>query len=368
LSLYRIIRPILFSLSAESAHEFALGSLRRTLQNSALRHAAENRFHRAPFGNLKRFGLTFRNPVGLAAGFDKNGTAADLLSSLGFGFIEVGTVTSEAQPGNPKPRIFRLPRDRALINRLGFNNCGAKALVKNLKKHRPDCVLGINIGKSRGVAIEKAIPDYLKTLGTIYHTADYVAVNVSSPNTPQLRELQQPEMLRDLLGALQSRNTELAAKTFLPAPKPILLKIAPDLSDEDIESLVEIALDQGVAGIIATNTTINRDGLQSARARIEAIGEGGLSGAPLRDRSNEIISQIYRLTKGSLPIVGVGGIFTAEDAWKKICAGASLVQLYTGFIYEGPGVARDINDGLRQIVSKEGFVSLDEAVGCRAEA
>jgi dihydroorotate dehydrogenase len=363
LSLYRIIRPILFRLPAESAHEFALRSLRRALQNSAVRRAAENRFQRTPFGTLKRFGLTFRNPVGLAAGFDKNGTAADLLSSLGFGFIEVGTVTSEAQPGNPHPRIFRLPRDRALINRLGFNNCGAKALVKNLKKHRPDCVLGINIGKSRSVAIEKAIPDYLKTFATIYNTADYVAVNVSSPNTPHLRELQQAEMLADLLEALQSRNAELAAKTFLPAPKPILLKIAPDLSEAEIESIVKIAVDKGIAGIIATNTTVGREGLKSDRARIEAIGEGGLSGAPLRDQSNEIISLIYRVTKGSLPIVGVGGIFTAEDAWKKICAGASLVQLYTGFIYEGPGVARDINDGLRQIASREGFVSLDEAVG-----
>lgn len=334
------------------------------MRSTTLRRAAENRFQRTPFGNLKRFGLTFRNPVGLAAGFDKNGTAADLLSSLGFGFIEVGTVTSEAQPGNPQPRIFRLPRDRAIINRLGFNNCGAKTLVKNLKKHRPDCVLGINIGKSRSVAIEKAIPDYLKTFATIYNAADYVAVNVSSPNTPKLRELQQPEMLTDLLHALQSRNAELAAKNFLPAPKPILLKIAPDLSEAEIESIVNIAVDKGVAGIIATNTTVSREGLQSSRARIDAIGEGGLSGVPLRDHSNEIISLIYRLTKGSLPIVGVGGIFTAEDAWKKICAGASLVQLYTGFIYQGPGVARDINEGLRQIVSQKGFVSLDEAVGC----
>src|ERR1044072_1935191 len=180
--IYRsLIRPILFRLPAESAHEFALRSLRRALQNPAIRRAAETRFQRTPSGNLKRLGLPCRNPVGLAAGFDKNGTAADLLSSLGFGFIEVGTVTSEAQPGNPQPRVFRLLRDRAIINRLGFNKCGAKALVKNLKKHRPDCVLGINIGKARSVAIERAIPDYLKTFTTIYNTADYVAVNVSSP-------------------------------------------------------------------------------------------------------------------------------------------------------------------------------------------
>ena len=336
------------------------------MQNAAVRRSAENRFQRSPFGKLKRFGLTFRNPVGLAAGFDKNGTAADFLSSLGFGFIEVGTVTSESQPGNPKPRLFRLPRDRALINRLGFNNCGAKSLVKNLKKHRPDCVLGINIGKSRRVPIEDAVSDYLTTFEIIFDTADYVAINVSSPNTPQLRELQQPEMLAELLSALQKRNGELAEKTYLPSPKPILLKIAPDLTEDEIESIVQIALEKGVAGIIATNTTVRRDGLQSSQAKLEAIGDGGLSGKPLGDRSNEIIALIYRLTNGSLPIVGVGGIFTAEDAWQKICAGASLIQLYTGFIYEGPGVARSINEGLRQLVSKGGFVSLDEAVGSQA--
>jgi dihydroorotate dehydrogenase len=363
LSLYRIIRPILFRLPAESAHEFALRSLALAMQNSTVRRAAAKRFQRTPFGSLKRFGLTFGNPVGLAAGFDKNGTAADLLCALGFGFVEVGTVTSEQQPGNPRPRIFRLPRDRALINSLGFNNCGAKALVKNLKQHRPDCVLGINIGKSRSVSIEDAIADYLKTFATVYDTADYIAVNVSSPNTPQLRELQQPNMLADLLSALQKRNRELAAKSFLAGPKPLLLKIAPDLTENEIESIVQIALEKGVAGIIATNTTVSREGLQTPRSKIEASGDGGLSGAPLRDRSNKVITLLYRLTKGSLPIVGVGGIFTAEDAWQKICAGASLVQLYTGFIYEGPGIARDINEGLRRIVSQNGFVSLDEAVG-----
>ena len=367
--LYRsIVRPILFRLPAESAHEFALRSLAVALRNESVRHAAERRFQRSPFGNLKRFGLTFRNPVGLAAGFDKDGKAADLLCTLGFGFIEVGTVTSAAQPGNPKPRILRLPRDRALINRLGFNNCGAKALVKNLKQHRPGCVLGINIGKSRKVEIEDAIPDYLKTFEIVYDLADYIAVNVSSPNTPQLRDLQKPEMLQDLLDELQKRNQLLAEKFSLSAAKPLLLKIAPDLTEEEISWIVEIAVRAGVAGIIATNTTVGRDGLQSPTARIKASGEGGLSGAPLRTRSNEVIQMIYRLTNGSLPIIGVGGVFTAEDAWEKICAGASLIQLYTGFIYEGPGIARNINEGLRRILSKEGFVSLDEAVGSRAGA
>lgn len=326
----------------------------------------EKRYQRAPFGKIKRFGLTFSNPVGLAAGFDKNGEAVDALSALGFGFVEVGTVTSEAQPGNPKPRIFRLPADRALINRLGFNNSGAKQVVKNLKEHRADCVLGINIGKSRSVPVEKAIPDYLKTFSIVYEIADYIAVNVSSPNTPQLRDLQQPDLLNDLLTSLQRRNAELAEKYSLAAPRPLLLKIAPDLSEDEIRAIIAVAQENKVSGIIATNTSVNREGLQTSNARVVEIGEGGLSGAPLRNRSNEVIRTIYRLTNGTMPIVGVGGVFTADDAWDKICAGASLIQIYTGFIYEGPGIARRINEGLRQFVSKEGFVSLDEAVGSRA--
>jgi dihydroorotate dehydrogenase len=331
-----------------------------------IRTSVERKHQSVPFGNLKRFGLTFRNPVGLAAGFDKNGEAADALSALGFGFIEVGTVTSDPQPGNDTPRLFRLPRDRALINRLGFNNCGAKQLVKNLKHHAPDCVLGVNIGKARKVPLEKAVADYLKTFTIVYGVADYIAVNVSSPNTPQLRELQETENLRELLTQLQTRNRELAEKQSLPAPRPLLLKIAPDLNHESIASIVEVAQQAGISGIIATNTTTNRDGLQSSSARVASAGEGGLSGAPLRERSNEVIRTIYRLTNGTLPIIGVGGVFTAEDAWEKICAGASLIQLYTGFIYEGPSAARRINEGLRRIVTARGYVSLDEAVGCES--
>ena len=368
LSLYSsLVRPLLFRLPAETAHRFALSSLSKALEFDTIRRAAERQYQSSPFGNLRRFGLTFRNPVGLAAGFDKNGDAADLLSVLGFGFIEAGTVTNEAQPGNPSPRLIRLPQDRALINRLGFNNCGAKQLVKNLKQHRPNCVLGVNIGKARSVPVEKAIPDYLKTFGLVYEAADYIAVNVSSPNTPQLRELQQTEMLRELLTQLQKRSRELAEKYSLPAPRPLLLKIAPDLDENDVASIVEVGQQAGISGIIATNTTTSRAGLQSSSKRIASAGEGGLSGAPLRERSNEVIRTIYRLTNGSMPIIGVGGVFTAEDAWEKICAGASLIQLYTGFIYEGPGVARRINEGLRRLLSSEGFVSLDEAVGSRAQ-
>ena len=341
-------------------------SLALALKSAPARRAVERRFQSAPFGNLKRFGLRFPNPIGLAAGFDKNGTVADALCALGFGFLEIGTVTSEPQPGNPRPRIFRLPGDRALINRLGFNNCGARTLAKNLKEHPPACLLGVNIGKSLSVPIQNSIADYVKTFEVVYDVADYIAVNVSSPNTPQLRELQQPEMLADLLTALQTRNSQLAEKKSLAATKPLLLKIAPDLSEDEIQAIVKVAQRAGIAGIIATNTTVARDGLQSSAARITACGEGGLSGAPLQNRSNEVIRMIYRLTSGSLPIIGVGGIFNAADAWEKICAGASLVQLYTGFIYEGPSIARRINEGLRRILSEEGFVSLDEAVGCRA--
>lgn len=369
MSLYSlIVRPLLFRLPAETAHHFALSSLSVALRSSPICAAAKRRYQTTPFGNLKRFGVSFSNPVGLAAGFDKNGEAADALSALGFGFIEVGTVTSEAQPGNPRPRIFRLTRDRALINRLGFNNCGARQLVKNIRAHRPDCVLGINIGKSRSVPVDQAIPDYLETLKIVHEVADYIAVNVSSPNTPHLRELQQPEMLSQLLNALQERNRELADQYSLASSRPLLLKIAPDLNDDELKPIVEVAQQKGISGIIATNTSVSRAGLRTAPERIAAIGDGGLSGAPLRDRSNEVIRKIYLLTKGTLPIIGVGGVFTAEDAWEKICSGASLIQLYTGFIYEGPSVARNINEGLRQILSKEGFVSLDEAVGCRADA
>jgi dihydroorotate dehydrogenase len=349
-------------------HEFALRSLSVAFSTRAARSIAAHQFHSAPFGDLKRLGLSFRNPVGLAAGFDKNGTAAQALAALGFGLIEVGSVTREPQPGNPRPRLFRLPRDRALINRAGFNNCGAAQLAENIRRRRPDCVLGVNVGKSRNVAIEDAIPDYLTSFEAIYDIADYIAINVSSPNTPNLRELQRPEMLAELLKNLQQRNDELAHRYSLSESKPLLLKIAPDLTESEIESIVEVALSANVAGIIATNTTVSRDGLQTSRAEVEACGDGGLSGRPLQNRSNKVIALIHQLTRGNLPIIGVGGVFTAEDAWEKICAGASLIQLYAGFIYVGPGVARRINEGLAEILKREGFCSLDEAVGCRSGA
>jgi dihydroorotate dehydrogenase len=362
-----ILRPLLFRLPPERAHEMALDTLSFTLGTKWAQRLASRRFSRMPFGELRRFGLNFSNPVGLAAGFDKNAAAAEYLAALGFGFIEVGTVTHQPQPGNPHPRLFRLPQDCALINRQGFNNRGAAALAKRLTAHRPDCVLGINIGKSRAVALEDATGDYLASFELVHALADYIVVNVSSPNTLNLRELQRPEALSALLSALQKRNQELANAHPSRQPVPLLVKIAPDLSERDLESIVLIAESANLAGIIATNTTTSRAGLRTSPDRVAACGEGGLSGAPLRSRSTEMIAALYKLTRGRLTIIGVGGIFTAVDAWEKISAGASLLQLYTGLIYQGVGVARDINEGLVEILSKQGFRNLDEAVGCRAE-
>ena len=364
--LYRsLLRPLLFKLPPETAHEFALHALSLGLGAGALRRAAAARAGRTTFEGLRRFGLSFDNPVGLAAGFDKNGVAARSLAALGFGFVEVGTVTNVPQPGNPKPRLFRLPLDRALVNRQGFNNDGAAALAHRLERARPDCVLGVNIGKSRAVPVEEAAEDYLASFEAVWPRADYVAVNVSSPNTPGLRELQRADLLAALLGALQRRNRELAAGARR-TPLPLLVKVAPDLGAGELEMIVEAARGAGVAGIIATNTTTGREGLRTPAARVAACGEGGLSGAPLRARSTRVVASLRLLTRGTPEVVGVGGVFTAEDAWEKICAGAGLVQLYTGFIYEGLGVARRINEGLAALLDRHGFRTLDEAVGCRA--
>jgi dihydroorotate dehydrogenase len=367
--LYRsILRPILFRLPPESAHELALRSLSFALGAKWTRNLAARRFHRASFGELERFGLSFRNPVGLAAGFDKNGKGARGLAALGFGFIEVGTVTHLAQPGNARPRLFRLPQDKALINRLGFNNDGAAAVAAHLKTHRPDCVLGINLGKSRAVSLENAVDDYLASFELVQHLADYITINVSSPNTPALRELQRADALAALLEAIQQRNRETALRDARGGrPVPLLVKIAPDLEQHELESIVEVALRAKVDGIIATNTTTGREHLMTPQAEVAACGEGGLSGKPLRARSTEVVATLYRLARGRLTIIGVGGIFNARDAWEKTCAGASLVQLYTGFVYEGVGVVREINEGLAELAQSSGFRSLDEAVGCRAE-
>lgn len=363
--LYRsVLRPILFRLPAESAHKLALHSLSSPFAPLVTKMLGDSR----PTTDLEieRFGLKFSNPVGLAAGFDKDGIALRALSALGFGFIEGGTVTHQPQPGNALPRLFRLPADKALINRAGFNNEGALAFSRSVIKHRPNCVLGISIGKSKVVPLEEAVDDYLKCFEAVFPVADYVAVNISSPNTPRLRELQNAEQLETLLSALNDRDRELSKRIDRKNTLPLLVKLAPDLEVRELEVIVDVARRQGIAGIIATNTTIERQGLRSQPDLIKAIGAGGLSGAPLRRRSTEVIANLYKLTHGSIPLIGVGGIFSPGDAWEKICAGSSLIQLYTGFIYEGPRIIHRINEGLVAMLTKEGFRSLDQAVGCRA--
>ena len=363
--LYRsLLRPLLFRLPPETAHELALSSL--SFAPGLTKTFLGDRFKRSPFGKLRRFGLSFANPVGLAAGFDKDGIALESLAALGFGFIEAGTVTYHPQPGNERPRLFRLPRDKALINRAGFNNEGAEAFAKRVAGRKLECVLGVSIGKSKIVVMENAAADYLKSFTAVYPVADYVAVNVSSPNTDRLRELQEAEQLDALLQALQERNQKLADEADGRGVVPLLVKLSPDLDADELQNIVAVARRHNVAGLIATNTTIARAPLETRDAQVQACGAGGLSGAPLRQRSREMIARLYKMTEGTLPLIGVGGIFNAEDAWEMISAGASLLQVYTGLIYEGPAIARNINEGLRKIISSKGFVSLDEAVGSRA--
>jgi len=366
--LYRsLLRPILFRLPAETAHELALQSLSFPFAAQLTRKIAKSTAISPASLQVQRFGLHFNSPVGLAAGFDKDGIALDALAALGFSFIEAGTVTFQPQPGNKRPRLFRLPEDKALINRAGFNNHGAKAFAARVSAKRPACVLGVSIGKNKVTPIENAVEDYLKTFETVFPIADYIAINVSSPNTPRLRELQNAEQLEVLLAALSLINQELTTRTRRTHAMPLLVKVAPDLNRSELQAIIELVHRHGIAGIIATNTTVDRSNLRTPVNAVRSYGEGGLSGAPLRKRSTSMIATLFRLSGGSTPLVGVGGIFSAEDAWEKICAGASLVQVYTGFIYEGPHIAHRINRGLEELLTREGFHSLDEAVGCRAQ-
>lgn len=361
-----LLRPLLFRLPPETAHHLALRSL-SFLEPKVVNNFIGRHYSTSPFGEVKRFGLSFSNPVGLAAGFDKDGIALNALAALGFGFIEAGTVTFYAQPGNKKPRLFRLPEDHALINRAGFNNEGAAAFVARVSKHRPHCVLGVSIGKSKITPLENATDDYLASFELVYPIADYIAVNVSSPNTPQLRELQQSNQLAALLSSLQSRNRELQKIHQRDTPMPLLVKLSPDLQLHEIGAIVEVIENQNISGIIATNTTTRRENLRTSAREVSTIGEGGLSGRPLKSAATSMIATLYRLTRKRIPLIGVGGIFTAQDAWEKISAGASLIQLYTGFIYQGPSIAREINFGLAEILKREGFHKLDEAIGCNAK-
>ena len=331
-----IIRPILFKQDAEHVHHFTANNLRRLFSIPGVKALYKSLFV-VEDARLHRqvFGLDFKNPVGLAAGFDKEAKLYQEMDALGFGFIEIGTVTPKGQPGNEQPRLFRLIEDEAIINRMGFNNEGVEAAVDRLKKNR-SVLIGGNIGKNKVTPNELANQDYAICFDALFPYVDYFVVNVSSPNTPNLRDLQDKEPLTQLLTELQTKNLTQAK------PKPILLKIAPDLTDSQLEDIVEIVETTKIAGVIATNTTLSREGLHS-----EKKGEmGGLSGKPLTQRSTEVIRFLHQKSEGRFPIIGVGGIHTVQDALDKLDAGATLIQLYTGFIYEGPGLIRDINKAL----------------------
>lgn len=377
--LYRLLVPsILFSwlkTDPEWLHQKTMQSLHWLTQASVAEHQRKAAIATGIVTRLqqsygrqderlqqKHWGLTFPNPVGLAAGFDKDGVAAPLWANFGFGFAELGTVTYHAQPGNPQPRLFRLMADQAVLNRMGFNNRGAADLAERLAQQWPhyqrQIPIGINLGKSKVTPLESAVEDYLGSFRLLKELGDYFVVNVSSPNTPGLRSLQAIEQLQPILTTLQQENT---------AQKPLFVKIAPDLAWDDIAAVVDLARDCGLTGVIATNTTIQKEGLKTHMLRETGnpLTEeaGGISGAPLRDRATEVIRFIWQHTQGQFPIIGVGGIFTADDAWEKITAGATLVQLYTGWIYEGPGALRRINGGLLAHLQAKGLSHISEAVG-----
>jgi dihydroorotate dehydrogenase len=344
--MYKILRFFLFKLDAEVAHHFTLRLMNFVIKLpfakflfKKLYCIEDKRLER------KLFGLTFKNPVGLAAGLDKNAACIDAFADVGFGFIEIGTVTPLPQDGNDKPRLFRIIQDEAIINRMGFNNAGMKTVKENISKSqisnlKSKVIIGGNIGKNKITPNEHAVDDYIKCFDELFDVVDYFVVNVSSPNTPNLRALQEKEPLKALLFTLQNRNK------YKAIPKPILLKIAPDLTNEQLDDIIEIITDTKLAGVVATNTTISRDLLTVEKSKVDAIGAGGLSGKPLTKKSTEIIKYIAVKSNHTIPIIAVGGIMTADDAIDKLNAGASLVQLYTGFIYEGPNLIKEINKRL----------------------
>ena len=336
-----LIKPVLFLFSPEKAHYLSVFLFKLFLRLPFFKSITRKLFVIEDASlRITKKGLNFPNKVGLAAGFDKNGIYFNSFQHFGFGFLEIGTVTPLAQPGNPKPRLFRLPKDAALINRMGFNNDGVDAMVERLKRRPIDLVIGGNIGKNKNTTEENAVEDYLTCFRKLYNYVDYFAINVSSPNTPGLRSFQDKEPLTRLLNAIKKEGATFSVT------RPILLKIAPDLSSEAILDIVEVIKATGIDGVIATNTTISREDLQTPKSEVDAMGAGGLSGKPLAEKSTEIIRQLRSLLGKSYLIMGVGGIHTAEDAKKKLDAGADLVQLYTGFIYEGPSLVKKINKSL----------------------
>ncbi len=340
--MYDLIRKALFCLPAETSHELTLEGI-----GCAERLGLTRLLKPAPSYSVEVMGLKFPNPVGLSAGLDKNGDSFNGLGALGFGFVEIGTVTPRPQPGNDRPRLFRLPEHQAIINRMGFNNLGVEHLVNNVRHRRYRGVLGINIGKNFDTPVEQAVDDYLIGMRAVYPHADYITVNISSPNTPGLRDLQYGESLNTLLTPLKNEQSALADQYGCYVP--LAVKIAPDLDQQGIESIADVLMTLNIDAVIATNTTIARDAVANSPL---ADQSGGLSGAPLRERATEVVAALSRALDGALPIIGVGGICSGADAVEKIEAGASLVQLYTGFIYRGPGLIKEAADAIAAAASK----------------
>jgi dihydroorotate dehydrogenase len=365
--LYRhFLRPFLFRKDSEEIHNFTIEVLGRAGREPGWLNLL-NALFSAPPMPVDLWGLRFPNPLGLAAGMDKHASAVPAWEALGFGFCELGGVTLHAQSGNPQPRMFRAVAEEALVNRMGFNNIGAEALAVRLAAVRrsglwPRHPIGINLGKSKVTPIEEASHDYAGSMRALWNHGDFFVVNVSSPNTPNLRQLQDKAALRQILTALRTVNSEEALRSRVPL-RPLLVKVAPDLSWQALDELLEVALDASISGIVATNTTLERPNSPYQTSRRTFAEAGGLSGAPLRKRSTEMIRYIFRKTNGRLPIVGVGGIFNATDAWEKITAGASLVQIYSGLVFEGPGIVREIVCGLASALERSGCVRLDQVVG-----
>jgi dihydroorotate dehydrogenase len=357
-----VLRPLLFHKDPEASHELILSLMARAEVLAPVLDRCYRVDDERLAVNLRP--LRFANPVGLAGGFDKNARAPKTIAAFGFGFMEIGAITAQAQPGNPKPRLYRLPEDYALINRLGFNNEGAAAIAIKLAKLRargglPEIPLGLNLGRTKIVETKDAVADFLSCFVTLFPHGDFFTLNVSSPNTPQLRDLQEKTLLRELVCAVQERNRELALSAQI-APKPVFVKIAPDMEFAQVDEIVEVAVAAKLTGIVATNATaFMRQNLKSRCA----AEPGGLSGRPITALVTSFIAHIYEITRGSLPIIGVGGIFDAQDAYDKIKAGAHAVQIYTGWIYEGPGVVKRINTGLLRLLERDGLKRITDAIG-----
>lgn len=359
-----VLRPILFRFSSEFVYGRTMGAFSRLVRwvpgferlTRAIFRVRDQRLR------ISRFGRDFPNPVGLAAGLDKDARWYNALSALGFSHIEVGSLTTVEQAGNPRPRVFRLQADWALLNRMGFPNEGAAQAATRLASQPPRTVLGVNIGKTATTPVDAAVPDYLKSFDLLYPFASYFVLNISSPNTPGLRRLQSKEHLVALLRAITDRNAYLAHSQH-DRPRPIMVKVAPDLDEQQLEEVVDVCVAMSIDGIVVANTTTSRGWLFTPKRKLEALGAGGISGKPLTHRTRAMVAAVYRRTRGTLPIIGVGGVMTGEDAWQLIRAGASLIQVYTGLIYNGPSFVADINRHLIKRLSERGIGSIEKVIG-----